>query len=92
MGAFAAVCNGRGEGFHGSDHPAADTTAFRAGFNSRAGCDAADVPVIGFFANGELGPGAAGEAAGVNVHKSRLMGFTSVFGVLAPLGAEEENE
>ena len=30
--------------------------------------------------------GAAGEASGANIHASKMMGFTSVFGVLAPLG------
>ena len=40
----------------GSEHPAGDTTAFRAGFGPEQ-----DVPIIGFFANGELGPGAAGQ-------------------------------
>lgn len=83
LGSFAAVCNGRGEAFHGPEHPAADTTAFRRGFGPDA-----DVPVIGFFANGELGPGAAGEASGAAVHRSKMMGFTSVFGVLAPLGPQ----
>jgi len=41
---------------------------------------------IGFFANGEIGPGAAGETSGADIHRSGMMGFTSVFGVVAPLG------
>jgi len=42
--------------------------------------------VSGFFANGEIGPGAAGETSGADIHRSGMMGFTSVFGVVAPLG------
>ena len=58
---------GRGSNFHGPAHPAADTGALRRGLGPA-------FPVIGFFANGELGPGAAGEASGADVHRYRVQG------------------
>lgn len=77
LGAFAAVCNGRGEKFHGPGHPAADTSILRRGLGG-------SLSTVGFFADGELGPGATGEASGRDIHISSMMGFTSVFGVLTP--------
>ncbi|MGD0089555.1 MAG: FIST N-terminal domain-containing protein [Planctomycetota bacterium] len=64
-GALAFCCAARGKRLYGAaDH---DTHAFRA--------ELGDVPLTGFFANGEIGP------VGGNTY---LHGFTSCFGIFGP--------
>lgn len=64
-GALLFSCVGRGAGLYG--RPDHDTAAFQR--------HAGDVPLAGFFGNGEIGP--VGPATYVH-------GYTSVFGVFAP--------
>lgn len=72
-GALLFSCLGRGQGLYGEpDH---DTGRFREILG--------EIPVCGFFGNGEIGP--LGGA-------TRLHGFTSIFGVLREASAEEPNE
>ncbi|MEK7269522.1 MAG: FIST N-terminal domain-containing protein [Planctomycetota bacterium] len=70
-GALLFSCLGRGQGLYGEpDH---DTGRFREVLG--------EIPVGGFFGNGEIGP--LGGA-------TRLHGFTSVFGVLREMQPREE--
>jgi small ligand-binding sensory domain FIST len=64
-GALLFSCLGRGEGLYG--RPNFDTTVFREHLG--------DVPVAGFFCNGEIGP--VGGA-------TFLHGYTSSFGLFRP--------
>jgi len=69
VGAVLCSCNGRGEGLFGFPDHDARSLAQQLG----------DVPVAGFFCNGEIGP------VGKDIF---LHGFTASLGLIVPVGAE----
>ena len=80
LGAFAVICVGRGKEFYGEKN--VDTGILRESFP--------DLPVFGFFANGELGPAPGCEIASSAPHMSKGMAYSTVVGVLAPAGVRPE--
>ena len=80
LGAFAVICVGRGKEFYGEKN--VDTGIIRESFP--------DMPVFGFFANGELGPAPGCEIASSAPHMSKGMAYSTVVGVLAPAGVRPE--
>jgi hypothetical protein len=80
LGAFAVICVGRGKEFYGEKN--VDTGIIRESFP--------DLPVFGFFANGELGPAPGCEIASSAPHMSKGMAYSTVVGVLAPAGVRPE--
>ena len=80
LGAFAVICVGRGKEFYGEKN--VDTGIIRESFP--------EMPVFGFFANGELGPAPGCEIASSAPHMSKGMAYSTVVGVLAPAGVRPE--
>ena len=80
LGAFAVICVGRGKEFYAEKN--VDTGILRESFP--------DLPVFGFFANGELGPAPGCEIASSAPHMSKGMAYSTVVGVLAPAGVRPE--
>ena len=89
LGAFAAVCTGRGARFHGGEKDA-EVRALREGCGG--GRDEAPIPIIGWFAGGEYGPAPSAERAGEDIARGLIQGFTGVFGILAPVKEEDIDE
>ncbi len=77
-------CNGRGSNMYGSDSPDHDV-------RTCAEILSEEMPIGGFFCNGEIGPvGAAGLSQGAAA-KTHLHGFTSVFALLYDTSAESSS-
>jgi len=79
LGALMFTCNARGRQFFGED--CVDAKQFQTMFPT--------LPLIGFWAGGEIGPQAVAEAApeqATRTGRAALQGFTAVFGIFrAPL-------
>jgi len=75
MAALCFSCNGRGSNmFSTSERPAHDASAFGSAIGK-------DVPLAGFFCNGEIGPiGVSGLST--QSKQTHLHGFTAVFAML----------
>jgi len=74
LGAVMFTCSGRTSSFFGEDH--ADAKQFKAQFP--------DLPLVGFWAGGEIGPQAVVEASPAEATRTgcaALQGFTAVFGI-----------
>ncbi|CAJ1458292.1 unnamed protein product, partial [Effrenium voratum] len=74
LGALMFTCCGRRAQFFGKDH--VDLAEFKAAFPGK--------PLVGFWANGEIGPQALAQAApeeATRTGRAALQGFTAVFGV-----------
>lgn len=83
LGAVMFTCSGRGKQFFGEEF--VDAAQFKSVFP--------DLPLLGFWAGGEIGPQAVAEATPADccrVGRADLQGFTAVFGVFrAPLPKQE---